>query len=256
MRRFVIIGAQRAGTSYLARALDEHPEICMAQPIRPEPKFFLREGDCSRGLEWYDRTYFSGCGDSPVRGEKSVGYLDSDVAAARMEQLIPDARLIAILRDPVERAISNYRFSVDNGLEHLPIDEALTVGEDERVTRREGRYWVGGRSVASHPFAYRTRGLYAQALDRYGYWAASGRLLVLLFERAVGSARALADVFAFLEVETDFAPTVTDTVVNPSRAWQHRPSEEVMHQLIDFFTQPNQVLSSAFGLDLSVWSSS
>ena len=55
---FFIIGAQRSGTTYLYHLLDEHPEICMARPLRPEPKFFLKNELYARGLEYYETCYF------------------------------------------------------------------------------------------------------------------------------------------------------------------------------------------------------
>src|SRR5712691_8572726 len=106
---FVIVGAQRCGTTYLYRLLDEHPEIEMAKPLRPEPKFFLDDDRFPLGLSYYESQFFSEAGPR-VRGEKSTSYIESDVAAQRIKATLPGAPMVAVLRDPVERAISNYRF--------------------------------------------------------------------------------------------------------------------------------------------------
>ena len=113
-RHVVVIGGQRCGTTYLAEMLGKHPEVEMAMPAHPEPKFFLRP---RRHLE-YDQALFSG--ERPLLAEKSTSYLDTPEAADHLIAAVPDARIICIVRDPVDRALSNYRFSVDNGLEHLP----------------------------------------------------------------------------------------------------------------------------------------
>jgi hypothetical protein len=61
MSRFFIVGAQRSGTTYLWHALNHHPEICMASPVRPEPKFFMQEELWKKGKDYYERAYFSEC---------------------------------------------------------------------------------------------------------------------------------------------------------------------------------------------------
>jgi hypothetical protein len=71
---FVIIGAQRCGTTFLSHLLDEHPDVEMAKPFRPEPKFFLDEEQFARGLDYYDRRFFTE-DRTRVRGEKSTSYI-------------------------------------------------------------------------------------------------------------------------------------------------------------------------------------
>src|SRR5262245_37213050 len=116
---FVIIGAQRCGTTYLTRLLDEHPDVEMAKPFRPEPKFFLDDGAFGRGLDHYDARFFTD-DRARVRGEKSTSYIESELAIERIASLLPDAQVVVVVRDPVSRAVSNHRFSTEHGVEHLP----------------------------------------------------------------------------------------------------------------------------------------
>src|SRR3954470_19502534 len=121
---FVIVGAQRSGTTYLYGLLDEHPEIEMAKPLRPEPKFFLDYDRYSLGLDAYDAQLFPDAG-AHVRGEKSTSYIESEVAARRIAAMLPNAVVVVAGRDPVRRALSNLRFSIQNGIETLEPDDAL-----------------------------------------------------------------------------------------------------------------------------------
>ena len=74
-KHFFIVGAQRSGTSYLYRVLDEHPKICMSKPMRPEPKYFIDKDVSDIDLSDYYEEYFHEC-DSAVEvyGEKSTTY--------------------------------------------------------------------------------------------------------------------------------------------------------------------------------------
>src|SRR5205814_123516 len=111
----------------------------------------------SRGLEYYESEYFAEPG-TRVRGEKSTSYIESDVATRRITATLPGAPLLVVLRDPVRRAISNYRFSTQNGVDDLPISEALRAEAGERS-------WDHARFSVS-PFAYLARGRYVEYLER------------------------------------------------------------------------------------------
>ena len=128
---FVIAGAPRSGTTWLTSALDRHPDIWLAKPRRPEPKFFLVDELYELGIEEYSRRWFADAPSSYKAGEKSTNYLESPTAARRMAAHLPDVRLLFVLRDPVERAISNYRWSVSNDMEHEDFATAI-ASEDER----------------------------------------------------------------------------------------------------------------------------
>ena len=96
---FFIIGAQRGGTTYLYRVLDDHPEIYMAKPLKPEPKYFLSQ-DCQKNLDSYEKKYFD---DAPrgtkIFGEKSTSYYENTSVAKRIKTAYPKSKIILILRN-------------------------------------------------------------------------------------------------------------------------------------------------------------
>jgi hypothetical protein len=207
---FLIGGAPRSGTSWLSTALDRHPAVYLAKPARPEPKFFLVDSLYAKGLEYYARTWFADVPDGRVAGEKSTDYLESAEAADRIARDLPHARLIFVLRDPVERAHSNYRWTRMNGLEHEDFETALRLEEDRERTLPE-------RLKFARPYAYFSRGLYAELLQPYLDRIDRSRILVLKFEDiAERPSELLTRVHAFLGVASRSGDAADLGVVLPS----------------------------------------
>lgn len=120
----IVIGAQKAGTTSLHRYLAEHPEIGMSQPKELD---FFSGFTWARGVDWY-RSLFPP--DAPVRGESSPSYTTYPFATdipARMRATVPDARLIYLVRDPVDRMLSAHRHRRLRGFEHDAVDVAFTA---------------------------------------------------------------------------------------------------------------------------------
>lgn len=107
---FLIIGAARAGTTSLADYLGEHPQVFVA----PEKEINYFDRHHARGPDWY-RARFAGAGGAAAVGEASPAYMYFDDALARMRDLVPDAKLVAILRDPVDRLYSDYWYRTQLG---------------------------------------------------------------------------------------------------------------------------------------------
>jgi hypothetical protein len=215
---FVIGGAPRSGTTWLAGALDRHPRIWLAKPVRPEPKFFLVDELYERGLEWYSRTWFSGVPVGVVAGEKSTNYLESPDAAARMSRDLPHVRLVFVLREPVARAVSNFHWSTMNGMETADFASAVALEtQRERLLPENQRY--------ARPNAYVSRGEYAHLLRPWLERFPREQLLVLRFEDLVEDpAITIARVHAHLGV-SEQAELVRDLdglsdAVNASREEQ------------------------------------
>src|SRR3954452_11529156 len=118
----IVIGAAKCGTTSLHEYLTLHPDIAMS--AQKELNFFTRE-DWRSQVDWYAAQF----ADAQVRGESSPGYTLAPYlpsAAERMYELIPDARLVYLVRDPVDRAVANYTELVMHRLEARSIDDALT----------------------------------------------------------------------------------------------------------------------------------
>lgn len=122
---FLIIGAMKAGTTSLYHYLRPHPQLFMAS-IK-ELDFFVEELNWSRGIDWY-RKQFARAGRYPARGEASTNYSKYPRFSGvpeRIARLVPQARLIYVVRDPIDRMRSHYQHSFALGVERAPISEAL-----------------------------------------------------------------------------------------------------------------------------------
>ncbi|MGH3355028.1 MAG: sulfotransferase family protein, partial [Nocardioidaceae bacterium] len=173
-RHLLVIGAQRCGTTYLQALLDAHPDITMARPSRPEPKYFLSAEAGEHGLDEYRTRYFSHAAGEALLGEKSTSYIEHPEAAGRATEVLGRAAIVVMLRDPVDRAVSNWRFSVVNGLEDRPLEEALAENLESTQT------WDPETTSVS-PYAYLERGRYDGYLDSW-YAAFPGTTHVRFYE--------------------------------------------------------------------------
>lgn len=204
---FFIIGAQRSGTTLLYDLLDQHPDIEMAQPKRPEPKFFLNAENVAKGRGFYEDKHFSGPAKR-IRGEKSTSYIEYPQVGRRIRELYPEAKIVVMLRDPVERAVSNYHFSVKNGLEHRPIDQAILQEEKDAPA-------VHISGISTSPFAYLRRGLYSRYLNAYADIFPRTHIKILVYEQFVRQIRNWQDLLQFLGASTDLVPKLWPSVRPP-----------------------------------------
>lgn len=164
--RFLIVGAMRCGTTALARMTGAHPNVFI--PPAKELHFF--DHRWARGVEWYERQFAAAMHEGVV-GEATPGYLYCGTCSERIAEVLPTVRLIAILRNPVDRAYSHYWHNRRRGIEPRSFEEALAA---ERKT---------GPSVASREperYAYLAKGAYVAQLRRYERHFACEQLLVLL----------------------------------------------------------------------------
>jgi LPS sulfotransferase NodH len=208
-RHFLVIGAQRCGTTWLRDQLEAHPQVAMARPVRPEPKVFLADLGAGQDREWYVRTWFGHATEGQVLGEKSTSYLDRPDAIARVRSLLGDGVPILVqLRDPVARAVSHWRFSTRGGLEHRPLEEALAANLDGPLP------WDPGLTSVS-PYAYLDRGRYVEALRPW--LAAFGDLVrVQLLEDLLADTSRFASTWEHLGVDPTLAPVIGTAPVNQS----------------------------------------
>lgn len=150
---FLLLGAPKAGTTALHVALSQHPKLFLS-PVK-EPKYFLTDGPPpSGGGPGDERTYqqyvwrrqdyealFDPAPPGSLRGESTTLYLRDPAAHRRIRALVPDARLVAVLRDPVDRAHSNWTHLRSAGLEPEADFLRACSLEDDRVRRGWGPFW-------------------------------------------------------------------------------------------------------------------
>ena len=242
IRHLLVIGAQRCGTTYLHRVLDSHQQITMARPANPEPKVFCSDEATRRGAQWYRETFFAHAGAELLLGEKSTSYLEDPDAPARAAEMLGDVYVLAILRDPVKRAISNWRFSTRNGLETRSLETALT---DNLVASRP---WDPTRTSVS-PFAYLERGRY---LDYLIPWMSAfpGTSHVLVLEDVLADGHSLDGLWTALGLAPELAARRDDHVVNESGGEPPALSPELTGTLKGYFEKSNQALSAHLGRNL------
>ena len=224
---FFVIGAPKAGTTALYESLSQHPEIYM--PALKEPHFYShRRTGAERALRPPPRrmrsfvrvvdaaeyrALFSGAGGHRAIGEASCTYLRSAVAAQRIQEEIPHAKLVAVLRHPVERAYSSYWFYVMRCQEPAPsFEEALAR---ESLPPRE-RPWL------TH-FGF---GLYHAHLSPWFARFPREQFRIHLYEDWCAQPQEmLRDVFGFLEVDDHFRPKLRKTLVTEA------PRSRRLHRL-------------------------
>ncbi|HHP7229388.1 MAG TPA: sulfotransferase [Xenococcaceae cyanobacterium] len=209
MPNFLIIGAAKAGTTSLYSYLKQHPQIYMS-PIK-EPRFFALEGEKLdfRGptqsinqtsvttLAEYHQLFQEVTTETAI-GEASTVYLSSPKAPERIKHHLPDVKLIAILRDPSERAFSSYTHLVRDGYETLSFTEAIAA-EAIRIEENWQPLWY-----------YQKRGFYYQQLQRYLELFKPEQIKIYLYEDlAIDSAALIQDVTRFLGVDDTFTPDST-----------------------------------------------
>ena len=195
---FFIIGAQKSGTTTLFAHLCQHPRI--AAPIVKEIHYYEDPRNYVRGIDWY-RSHFPARGDS-VTGEATPSYYHP-LVPARVAADFPDARLILLARNPVDRAYSHYQRQVRRGTETLSFEDALEQ-EEERIggdLRRlaDDPLWPA-LSLRTH--AYQLQGFYLDHVNRWLDHFARDRLLVVPSEAYFDDPAATASrIFRFLELE-------------------------------------------------------
>jgi len=252
-RHFFVAGAQRSGTTWALRLLDAHPDIAMARPFRPEPKVFLRDDGSTFDADSYRATYFAGPKAAQARrlGEKSTSYMESQNAAGRIHAAFPKADIVFLLRNPVERAISNVRFSHANARESEPLVSALL----REIERPQTVMSASEAGTSMSPQAYLARGRYAGMLRPYADLFGRERLKIFLTEAIVGSAAGAAALYESLGVDPGFAPPMlTDRVNAAEDGGVADIPAELRLRLEDHFALHNARLAEEFGLELAAWS--
>lgn len=138
---FIIAGAQKCGTTSIFKVLYDHTEVFL--PESKEVHFFDRNQSFNKGIDWY-KNFFSKSKSEKVIMDITPNYMNKEYVPERIKKLLPDVKLIFVLRNPVTRAYSNYWDNIRNQNEHLPFNEAI-----------------------NHNPAYIEKGLYYKHINRF-----------------------------------------------------------------------------------------
>ncbi|GAA4355864.1 sulfotransferase family protein [Angustibacter luteus] len=205
---FLLVGAPKAGTSALHAALARHPEVHLTSPAAPhlkEPKYYLCDdappptytgpGDAHSNREWVWRradyeALFAAAPEGAVRGESTPFYLWSPTARRRIAEELPDVRLVVVLRDPIDRAYSNWMHLWSDGLEPDPDFLSAFAREPQRIHVGWAPFW-----------RYRDLGLYGRQLADLHARVDRERILLLRYRDVVDAPAATLDrVSAFVGI--------------------------------------------------------
>jgi len=187
-----IIGAQRSGTTLLYRYMEMHPDICMATPLLPEPKFFLQKEYSTDWSNVYLQKHFSHLKHEKILVEKSTSYYEKENVANRIKFMLPESKIIVILRNPVDRALSNYFFTKSNGLETRSLQETFIENKPPPNMKKK---------ISVNPFDYLERGNYLKYLKYYEKVFKKKNILYLQLENLIlNHNTVLKNLTTFLEV--------------------------------------------------------
>lgn len=235
---FLIIGAAKSGTTAIYTYIKQHPEIYMSPrkelryfsnitpPSANVPKEYLHESVST--LEEYE-SFFDGVTTEKVYGESSPMYLYTPGTAERIQAVLSDVKLFAILRNPVDRAYSAYTHGLREWKEPANTFEEALALEPERIRAGWGMLWH-----------YTQSGFYYQQLSRFYNIFDHSQIKVVLHDDLVRDVdQVLRDIFTFLGVDPDFKP---DTSARPNVSGF--PKSEFKHKLMKhLFMNSNPIKS-------------
>lgn len=174
---FVIIGAQKSGTTSLHKYLEALPGVSM--PAVKEAVFFSHDERWAAGWERFADEFFAGSDPRALWGKATPHYMADPLAPARIRTALPDARVVALLRHPVDRAVSHYRMAVRRGVERRTVDQAMEalLAPDALARARVLR-----PDWDAEVHCYLAWGEYERILGAYDSYFRAGRGLVLFTE--------------------------------------------------------------------------
>lgn len=229
-----IIGQPKSGTSALYSFLRQHPDICMGST--KEPQYFCRDLRSQyfhlARLERTDENYlklFSHCGEKPVLGEASTAYLYSRQAAQEIAAFNPDAKIIAILREPVDFLYS-YHLQLQRNSCLFETEEDFVTALDLEDSRKNGENIPPGCFDPQFLY-YAERTRYVEQLQRYYAVFPEQQIMVVIYDDfQADNARIYKEVVDFLGIDADFVPDMA--MVNTKVRARNRRLKQAADQLI------------------------
>jgi hypothetical protein len=246
---FLIIGAQKGGTTSLYRYLIKHPRIKWAS--RKEVHFFDRH--YTKGMDWYRAQFpVKDNRSNFITGEATPAYIFHPLAAERISAEFPAVKLILVVRNPVDRAFSQYKMYVRKGLETRSFEQALAQ-ERKMVEREKAKIVASGNkgywSREHAYFSYASRGIYLDQIKHFMNYFDKKQLLVISSEDLMFKTEETVNVvLRFLELEEIALPQYSyyhvahnnEVVLNP----------ETRNKLAAFFEEKNKELQTYIAHEL------
>lgn len=198
---FTIIGAQKAGTSSLFQYLRRHPQLHI--PRGKEIPFFSQDDRYERGYDSFVKEFFSGAPTENLWGTVSPQYMADPLAPGRMHEMMPAVKLIAILRNPIHRALSHYKMAVRRSNEKRSFDQAV----GELVNEEAACHARTLRPRDDNAQCYLVWGEYARILSTYRSLFPREQIMAVFSEDLERTPREIyQSILRFLDVSPDFLP--------------------------------------------------
>lgn len=237
---FLIIGAHKSATTSLHDLLSEIPQVFMTK--EKEPRYFALKDDdldyrgprdpaskCKYQSFSAYSNLFKGAKAGDIKGESSTLYIYDERAPLNIYQYNPEIKIIAILRDPIKRAISNYNYALMHGREDLDFEEALEM-ESKRIDLKWGPFWH-----------YLKKGLYGVQLKRYFELFPKENIKVILYEDFINDQiQTTANVLEFLGVTNKDLPLSTNKSSNKTLI----PKNKVAYLVIRYRNYIQKIIPS------------
>ncbi|MEN8242246.1 MAG: sulfotransferase [Chloroflexota bacterium] len=203
---FIILGSQKAGTTSTYEVFKLHPEIFM--PAKKELNYFFHQAEYAKGTKYYQNYFTAAQANAIAVGEASPGYICHPEAPRRIHRLLPEAKLIVTVRNPIARAYSQFWDNRRSLSESLSFPEVIEQALEP--TYQPGR------------LGYFSRGTYMQYIQRYLDLFPAENLLVLPFEDLQDDPQGFyRKCFEFLGVDPDFTCPEMSQAANPAAVWDN-----------------------------------
>jgi len=239
---FILGGTQKAGTTALYHYLRKHPQIGMAQS--KELHFFNNEITFAKPYILYSRyeKHFDFASNAKVFGEATPSYIYWENTPRRIWEYNPDMKLIFILRNPIDRAFSQWNMEVDRGNEHLSFWEAI---KKERVRNLKTPFLYDR-------YSYIIKGMYAEQIRRYQRYFPDNQMLFIKYEDfKVRQKESLKRIFQFLQVDPDLFDFEYKTIHRRPKHHEMTPAEH--SYLVDIYRYNIKEVEKILGWDCSDW---
>jgi hypothetical protein len=269
---FLIVGAQKCGTTSLHDVLSQHPEVCMS--TIKETNFFTLQSKLDQGLDYY-KTYFEHCDAAKAIGEASPGYLCYPGVHQLIKKYLGEIKIVIILRDPIKRAYSQYWDNRRQLKEHLSEQEIIHqhLDTDYHPTKK----------------GYFSRGVFFKDVSNYINSFGRHKVKVIIFEELLKNQnKGLRSLYEFLGIDVDQGLQKLPKPSNAAKIYNNPlyklalkhpeiqkympqkfrrllcfgrkidfkyalPENENLQELIDFYGPWNRKLEDLLGIKLTYW---